>query len=207
MCVDTFRTGLIFPRTIDLRGQQFLGLLIKMNDFPIFLFGNPHKCVLIPSEPGHCFSEMIDLRGHMPRFNSINEWFFPSHLLGNPINAYSEQASSQDNTWGVNMPRFTWKWTFSQSPWKPTICMLKPQNRVGFPKQTMRVTYLGLLSKWTFALLSPWKSHKCVLKPSEQGSFSQQDQFWGVTCLGLLDKWTFSHLSPWKSHYMYVEMP
>ena len=68
------------------------------------------------------------------------------------------------------------------------MCVWNPLNRAWFfQDKHLRVTFLGLLSKWTFCHLSPWKPHICVLKPSHAINFR-------VTCLGLLEKWTFSHL-------------
>ena len=74
MCVETLRTGIVFLRWLTW-GVTCLCLLKKMNCFPIYLLRN---AINVGWNPQHraCFSEMIDFRGHMPRFTWENELFF-----------------------------------------------------------------------------------------------------------------------------------
>ena len=53
------------------------GFTLKNECFPIYLLGNPIKCVLKCIRTGLIFSEMIDLRGHMPGF-TLKMNVFPS---------------------------------------------------------------------------------------------------------------------------------
>ena len=54
MYVETIRTGLDLSEMIELRGHM-PRFTLKMNVFPIYLFGNTYKCVLKPSEQGSSF--------------------------------------------------------------------------------------------------------------------------------------------------------
>ena len=83
MCVETLRTGLIFPKTDQFEGHHMprFSSKTKMNVFPSMSL-ETHKCVLKPQNRAH-FSKMIDLRGHMPRF-SLKKNVFPSISLKTP---------------------------------------------------------------------------------------------------------------------------
>ena len=75
-----------------------------------------------PENRAH-FSQMIDLRGHMPRF-TLKMNTFPIYLLGNPINVCSNPKNRTHFSKTIDLrgqkPRFTQKWMFSQlSPSKP----------------------------------------------------------------------------------------
>ena len=66
MCVETTsEQGSFFQD--DLKGHM-PRFTLKMNVFPL----KQHKCVLKPSEQGLKFSEMSDLKGHMPMDVSRN---------------------------------------------------------------------------------------------------------------------------------------
>ena len=47
----------------------------EMNMFPTYVFEKPHKGVLKSSEQCSFSQDMIDLRGHMPKFSLKNECF------------------------------------------------------------------------------------------------------------------------------------
>ena len=56
---------------------------LKNEHFPIYLFGNPIYCVCLNPQNRAHFSEMIDLRDHMPRF-TLKMNIFPSIFLETP---------------------------------------------------------------------------------------------------------------------------
>ena len=74
MCVETPRTVLISPRQ-SICGVTCLSLVEKFM-FPTYVLGNTINVCWNPSEQGF-FSQMIDLRGHMPRF-TLKMNIFPS---------------------------------------------------------------------------------------------------------------------------------
>ena len=111
MCVETLRTGLVFPRWL-IWGVTCLGLLWKMNVFPSISLETPINVCWNPQKRAHmprfalrinvfpsisldaknvswnhqnraCLSKTINLRG--PAFTLKNE-FFPINLLGNAKN-------------------------------------------------------------------------------------------------------------------------
>ena len=80
MCVETVRTELVFLRW-SIWVVTCLGL-IKNESFSIYLLQNAINVCWNPQNRA-CFSEMIDLRGHMPRFTwKMN--IFPSISLEMP---------------------------------------------------------------------------------------------------------------------------
>ena len=56
---------------------------LKKEHFPIYLFGNPIYCVCLNLQNRAHFSEMINLRGHMPRC-TVKLNVFPSISLESP---------------------------------------------------------------------------------------------------------------------------
>ena len=83
MCVETISIGLVFLRR-SIWGVTCLWFTWKMNVFPIYLLKNTRNVCWIHQNRAR-FSEMIDLRAHMPRFTSRNE-HFPIYLLKNARN-------------------------------------------------------------------------------------------------------------------------
>ena len=128
MCVETLSTGLIFLSRL-IWGVTWLGFLGKNECFPIYLHRNSRN-VCFNHQEMVCFSELINLRGHMPRFTwKMN--IFSINLLGNCINgcwnSQNRARFSKMIDLRGHMPRFTWKWTFSHlSPLKCQKCVLKP---------------------------------------------------------------------------------
>ena len=102
--------------------------------FPIYLLRNPINVCWNPQSSA-CFSKMIDLRGHMPRFTLKMNISHLSHekpikVCWNPQN--SAHFSKTIDLRG-HMPRFTLKWMFSHlSPEKPHKCVLKPSEQCLF---------------------------------------------------------------------------
>ena len=83
MCVENLRIGLVFLRWLTW-GVTCLGLLEKMNVFPIYLLRNAINVCWKPQHTA-CFSETINFRCQMPRFTwKIN--VFPSISLEITIN-------------------------------------------------------------------------------------------------------------------------
>ena len=136
MCVQTLRTVLISPRR-SIWGVICLGLVEKCmfsqlwpfffwddqfegshakvysknERFPIYLLRNPINVSWKPQNSA-CFSKMIDLRCHMPRFPQKNE-HFPIYLLRKPINvSWNPQNSARFSKMidlRCHMPRFPLK--------------------------------------------------------------------------------------------------
>ena len=79
MCVETIRNRVHFSMIQSIWGVTWLGLLWKINVFPSISFGNPINVCWNPQNRA-CFSKMINLIGHMPRFTPKNE-HFPMYLL------------------------------------------------------------------------------------------------------------------------------
>ena len=77
MWVETIRTGLVFPRQ-SIWGVTYLGLL-KNEHFSMYLLRNARN-VCCNHQERVCFSETIDLRGHMTRF-TLKMNVFPSICL------------------------------------------------------------------------------------------------------------------------------
>ena len=89
MCVQTLRTGLIFPRRL-IWGVTCLGLLKIWTLFPSVSMKTPENVCWNPENRAH-FSKTIDLRGHMPRITQ--KWMFshlspskPQNVCSNPEN-------------------------------------------------------------------------------------------------------------------------
>ena len=164
--------------------RSYSDVYCKNACFAIYLLGNTINVCWNPQNRAH-FSKMIDLRGHMPRVYYNNECF-PIYLLGICINgcwnSQKRPCFSKMIDLRGHMPRFSWKMNIF-----PSICLETTWMGVGtlrtvlvFPRWLIwGVTYLGLLSKWTFSHPSLEKPHKCVLKPAEQGSFFWDDRFEG----------------------------
>ena len=109
MCVETLRTGLLFLRR-SICGVTYQGL-VENECFPTYVLGNPINVCWNPQKRAH-FSEMIDLRGHIPRFSwKMN--IFPHMSLGNPINVcwnpQNRAPFSETTDLRGHMPRFTLK--------------------------------------------------------------------------------------------------
>ena len=204
-CVETLRRGFIFPRQ-SIWGVTCLHLL-ENECFPIYLLGNPKNVCWNPQNRA-CFSKMIDLRGHMPRF-TLRMNVFPSISLETPKMCVETLRTVMTIDLRGHMPMFTLKMNvlLIYLLWQPQNSVLKPSEEGFFTRQSIwGVTCLHLLEKWTFSNLSSWQLHKCVLKPSEQGSFFERWSIWEVTCLCLLSKWMFSHLSSWQLHKWVCEI-
>ena len=187
MCVDTLRTCLISLRQ-SIWGVTCWGLLSKWMFFhlsawkPINVCWNPQNRAQ--------FSEMMDLRDHMPRF-TLKMNVFPSISLETPDKCVLiplEQGSFfQDNQFeGSHIWGLLYKWNTNEHfpiylLGNPINCVLKPSEQGLFLLRRLiwGITCLGLLSKWMFFHLSAWKPQKCVLKPSLQGLFLQDDWFEG----------------------------
>ena len=90
---------LVFPRW-SIWGVTCLGILSKWT-FPIYLIENCHEMCVETLRKWLHFYEMVDLRGHMPRFTLKNECF-PIYLLGNTHKCVlkpSEQGSFFWDDW------------------------------------------------------------------------------------------------------------
>ena len=104
----------------------------KNEHFPIYLLRNP-KDVCWNSQNSARFSEMIDLRYHMPRFTQkIN--IFPSISWKTPeMYVYTLTTVLiflRQSIWGVTCLSLLSKWTFSNlSPRKPHKCVLKSSQQ------------------------------------------------------------------------------
>ena len=203
MCVETLITGLVFPRQL-MWGVTCLGLLWKMNVFPSMSLRNPINVCWNPQNRA-CFSNTIDLKGHMPRF-TWKIYIFPSMSFRNTINVcwnpQNRARFSKTIDCGVTCLGLLEKFTFSHlSPWKHNKCVLKPSEQGLFfwdndlwghmPRFTLKMNIFPSIS-----LETP----KMCVETLRTGLVFLRQSIWGVTCLGLLQKWMFSHLSPEKPH-------
>ena len=96
MCVENLRTGLAFPRW-TIWGVPCLGLLWKWTFSHLCLWKHYKYCR--NPQNSACFSKMIDLRGHIPRFSLKNEHVSPIYLLRNPINVCWNPQNSAHFCW------------------------------------------------------------------------------------------------------------
>ena len=134
MCVETLRTGLVFLRQ-SIWGVTCLSLLYKWNTnehFPIYLHGNTINVCWNPQNRAW-FSEMINLRGHMPRF-TLKMNVFPSICLETPLMCIETLRTGLVFTrrliWGITCLGLLSKWMFSHlSAWKPHKCVLKSSEQ------------------------------------------------------------------------------
>ena len=212
MCDDTLRTGLDFLRRL-IWGVTIPRFTIKNEDFPIYLFGNPHKCVLIPSEQGLYFLRQLIWGVTCLVLPLKNECFTTIYLLGNHVhvcwNPQNRACLPKTINLRGHIPRFTWKMNVFPciSLETPYMCDDTLRTGLDFLKTINLLCHIPwfTLKNETFCHLSPWKLHNCVLKPSEQGSLFSKTIDFRVTCLGLLEKWTFSHLISLETMYMCVE--
>ena len=130
------------------------------------------------------FSQMIDLRGHIPRFTWKNECF-PIYLLGNPIhvcwNPQNRSHFSKMIDLMVNCIRLLKNMNVFSSIFLEIQYMCVETLRTGlvYPRWSILGSYTLVYSNNKFSHLSPWKCHKGVFKPSEQGSFFQDNWFEG----------------------------
>ena len=130
MCVETLRTGLVFLRWL-IWGVTCLGLL-ENEHFPIYLLWNARNVCWNPQHRAH-FSEMINLRGHMPRFTQKMN-VFPSISLEMPemcvLTIRRGFVFLRRSIWGVTCLGLLEKWMFSHlSPWQPHKCVLEPSEQ------------------------------------------------------------------------------
>ena len=131
MYVETLRIELVFLRQL-IWGVTCLGLLEKWTCFPIYLFRNIRN-VCWNHQNRACFSETIDLRGHMPWFTW--KWMFSHPSPEQPHKCVlkpSEQGSFfLDNWFEGSHASVYWKnASFShQSPLKHHKCVLKPSTQ------------------------------------------------------------------------------
>ena len=137
MCVDIFRTGLVFSETIDLRGNK-PRLSLKNECFShLSPWETPYMCVET-LRTGLILPRWSDLRGDIPRFTLKNEHFF--HV--SPKKPYkcvlrpSEQhfIFLRQSIWGVTCLGLLWKWMFSHMYLhrNPINVCWNPQNRACF---------------------------------------------------------------------------
>ena len=197
--MTTFRTGLNFSKTINLRGHM-PRFTLKMNIFPSISL-ETHKCVIKQSEQGSFFLRWLIWESHALVY--FWNWRFSNLSPKKPHKCVLKPSEQGlffwDNWFEGHMPfRFTLKMNVFPSIFleNPQMCDETIRTGLMFCKMIdLGAKCLGLIEKWMFSHLSPWKPHKCVLKPSEQAQFSQTINIWGVTCLGLLWNWMFSHLS------------
>ena len=193
MCVETLRTGLIFPRQL-IWGVTCLGFLEKWS----FSHLSPlkhHKCVLKPSTQGLFFWDN-QFEGSHASVYSKNECF-PIYLLRNARNVCCNHQNrvhfSESIDLRGHMPRFTRKWMFSHlSPLKHYKCMLKPSEKSSFfwddwfeghmPRFTWKM--------YVFPSISLETSEMCVETIRIELVFLRR-LIWGVTCLGLLENECF----------------
>ena len=178
---------------------------LKNECFPIYLLGNTIHVCWNPQNMA-CFSKLIDLRGHMPRFTLKMNMFPHLSALESP-----EMCVGTIRTGFVFMRRLIWgvtclglleKLMFScLSLWKPHKCVLKPSKQGSFFQDNRFEGSHGSVysKKWMFPHVSLQKPHKWVLELSEQDSFFWDESIWGVTWLGFPQKNEhFPHLSPLK---------
>ena len=125
-----------------------------------------------------CFSDMIDLRGHMPRFTLKK--CCSIYLFGNLINVcrnpQNRACFSKIIDLRGDMNRFTLKMNVfpSISLKNPFNVCWNPQTGLVFPEWlNWGITCLDLPLKWMLFHLSPCKPHKYVLKPSKQACSSK----------------------------------
>ena len=148
-----------------------------------------------------CFSEMIDLRGHMLRFTwKMN--IFPSISLEMPEMCVEILSRGlvflRWSIWGVTCLGLLKELTFSHlSPEQPHKCMLKPSEQgLFFQDNQFEGSHAWVYSKNDiFPCISLETPEMCVETLSTGLVFLRQS-IWGVTCLGFLEKLTFCHLSP-----------
>ena len=135
-----------FPR-LSIWGVTCLGLLSKC----MFSHLSPqkiHKCVLKPHNSAP-FSEMIDLRCHMPRF-TLKMNIFPSISLQTPNVCWNPQNSARFSKM-INlrghMPRFTLKMNIfpSISLEMPKMCVEILRTVIVFTRWSSLWGVLGLL--------------------------------------------------------------
>ena len=130
MGVGTLRTGLVFPRWL-IWGVTCLGLL-ENEHFPIYLLWNARNVCWNPQHRA-CFSETINLRGHMPRFTQKMN-VFPSISLEMPemcvLTIKRGFVFLRQSIWGVTCLDLLEKLMFSHlSPWQPHKCVLEPSEQ------------------------------------------------------------------------------
>ena len=137
MCVETLRIGLVFLRQ-SIWGVTYLSLLYKWNTnehFPIYLHGNTITVCWNPQNRAW-FSEMINLRDHMPRF-TLKMNVFPSICLETPkmcIETLRTGLVLQDDWFEDHMSGFTLKMNVfpSISYGNPINVCWNPQTRAQF---------------------------------------------------------------------------
>ena len=148
MCVETLRTGLIFPRQ-SFWGVTCLGFLEKWT-FSHISPQKPHKCVLKPSEQDLFFWDS-QFEGSHASVYAKNKCF-PIYLMRNPINVCSNPHNSVHFSERIDlrghMPRFSWKINVFPPMSLETQYMCVETLRTGlvFPRWSFwGVTCLGLL--------------------------------------------------------------
>ena len=148
-----------------------------------------------------CFSEMIDLRGHMPRFTQKMN-IFPSISFEMPEMCVGTIRTGliflRWSIWGVTCLGLLEKWMFSIYLLRNAINVCwNPQHRACFSET---INLRGHMPRFTwkmnvFPSISLESPEMCV-ETIRTGLVFLRWSIWGVTCLCLLKKWMFSHLSP-----------
>ena len=125
---------------------------LKVNVFPSISLESPEMCV-VTIRTGFVFTEMIDLRGHMPRF-SWKITCFSIYLLGNIINVCWNPQNMAHFIKMINlkghMTRFTLKVNVfpSISLESPEMCVETVRTGLVLPRWSIwSVTCLGWLWK------------------------------------------------------------
>ena len=193
MCVVTIRTGLISLRQ-SIWWVTCLGLL-KNECFPIYLLWNTIN-VCWYHQNRACFSETIDLRGHMPWFTW--KWMFSHPSPEKPHKCVlkpSEQGSFFLDNWFEGLHASVY-WKNAHFPinllWNTINVCWNPQHRACFSET---INLRGHMPQFTlkmnvFPSLSLEMSEICVVT-IRTGLIFLRQSIWGVTCLGLLENACF----------------
>ena len=167
--------------------------------FPMYLFRNSISVCWNPQHKSSCFPEMINLRGHMPKFTLKNEQF-PIYLLRNPIKCVLKPSEQGLFFWDDQFEgshAYVYLLKMNEFPiyllWKPINMCWNLQNRAHFSKMIkLRETCL-VLSLRNF-------SHKYVLgNPQNRVCCPETINLRGHMPRFTV-KWMISYLSPEKSH-------
>ena len=130
MCVETLRTGLVFPRW-SIWGVTWLGLVEKWM-FSTYVLANTINVCWNPKNRAH-FLQTINLRGHMPRFTQKMN-IFPSISWETPYMCVETLRTVlvflRWSIWGATCLGLVEKLTFSHlCPWTHYKCVLKPSKQ------------------------------------------------------------------------------
>ena len=201
MCVETLRTGLVYPRQ-SIWEVTCLHLLEKWT-FSNLSPWKPQKCVYEIPRTGLVFAGQ-SIWG-VTCLGLFSKWMFCYLSPWKPQNSVLK-PSEEGSFLPDNQFEGSHAYIYLKNEHFPiyllgnciNVCW-NPQNRAHFLKMINLRGHMPMFTLKINAFPSiSLRTPKLCVETLRRGIVLARRSIWGVTCLHLLEKWTFSNLSPWK---------